>query len=238
MKLSIVVLAFNKLNFTKACLNDLFKLPEDHEIIIVDNGSTDGTYEYLQNLTPKPNLVVLRMKENVGFAKGCNFGYNESSAPNVLFLNNDIRVKSKFETWTQPLLDKCQEGLVGPTMGQLNSQLQFVQESNCVLSGNSYLSGWCVAGSKETWNKLEIPRKGAQLFSNENVPQIFSEEFGLAYFEDTDLGFRAKKLGIKTNVVDVPVVHFGKQSSSQLNTYALYSTARSIFVKKWANKTI
>lgn len=235
MKLSIVVPVFNKLNFTKACLADLFKLPEDHEIIIVDNGSSDGTYEYLQNLVPKTNLVVLPMKENVGFARGCNAGYGEASAPNVLFLNNDIRVKANFDTWTQPLLDKCQQGLVGPTMGQLDSQLQFVKESNSVLTGNAYLSGWCIAASKDIWNQLTIPRTG-MMELNSNDPQVFSEEFGLAYFEDTDLGFRAKKLGIKTNVVDIPVVHFGKQSSSQLNTYALYKHAREIFVKKWYKK--
>jgi GT2 family glycosyltransferase len=232
MKLSIVIPVFNKVNFTKACLTDLLKLPEDHEIIVVDNGSSDGTDEYLQTLISVPNLVVLPMKENVGFARGCNAGYASASAPNVLFLNNDIRVKANFDTWTQSLLEKCSEGLVGPTMGQLDSQLQFIKESNCVLTGNSYLSGWCIAASKDIWSQLIIPRTG-MMELNSNDPQVFSEEFGLAYFEDTDLGFRARKLGIKINVVDIPVVHFGKQSSSQLNTYALYKHARDIFFKKW-----
>jgi len=237
--LSIVIPVFNKWNFTEACLNDLRSLPHNtHEIIVVDNNSTDETQHKLLNLfcTEYEEIRYHKNPENLGFAKACNIGYSLSKHPNVMFLNNDIRVKSNKNNWTDKIIEKCSEGLVGPTMGQLDSQLKFIKESNCVLPGNSYLSGWCIAGSKETWNKLEIPRKATQQFSNANVPQIFSEEYGLAYFEDTDLGFRARKLGIKTNVVDIPVIHFGKQSSSQINTYALYSYARSIFVKKWTNK--
>lgn len=222
--LSIVIPVFNKFNFTKSCIDDLLHLPSDHEIIIVDNGSSDET----KNLQGNKEILYVRNSENLGFAKACNIGYGVSSAPNVLFLNNDIRVKSDKDSWTQSLLKLCSYGLVGPTMGQLDSQLNFVQEANRMLPGKSYLSGWCLASSKDIFKKLQIIR-------NDNVeyPQIFSEEFGLAYFEDTDLGFRAKKLNIPMQIVDIPVVHFGKQTSKQLNTAQLYQNARKIFVKKW-----
>jgi len=221
MKLSIVIPVWNKYNFTKACVEDLSKLPEDHEIIIVDNHSTDETQEALEKNT---RLVYVRNPENFGFAKACNIGYAKATAPNVLFLNNDIRVKSNHTNWTAPLVERCPSSLVGPTMGQLDSNLSFVQEANKVLSGNSYMSGWCLASSKDLWEMLII---------NDYVGP-FSEEFGLAYFEDTDLSFRARKLGIPFEVVEVPVVHFGKQTSKQLNTHALYQKARQIFVKKWS----
>jgi GT2 family glycosyltransferase len=230
--LSICIPVFNKFNFTKSCINDLSKLPNDHEIIIFDNGSSDETENYFKN---NKEILYIRSDKNLGFARGCNHAYSKASAANVLFLNNDIRVKSNFDTWTQSLIEKCSEGLVGPTMGQLDSQLNFIKESNSILTGNSYLSGWCIAGSKEIWSKLAIVRQGTDR-SLKGIPQIFSEEFGIAYFEDTDLGFRARKLGIKLNLANVPVVHFGKQTSTQLNTYALYSTARTIFIKKWINK--
>lgn len=233
--LSIVIPVFNKWNFTKACLQDLKHLPSlTHEIIIVDNGSNDDTEASLSNMIAEQsfNIKVYRSNENLGFAKACNVGYSMATYSNVLFLNNDIRVKEDKASWTQPLIEKCSMGLVGPTMGQLDSQLQFIKESNCMLSGNSYLSGWCISASKDIWSKLAIPRTGLMSMTS-NVPQIFSEEFGLAYFEDTDLGFRARKLGILMQVVDIPVVHFGKQTSQQLNTYALYQGARSKFVKKW-----
>lgn len=229
-KLSIVILCYNKWNFTKSCLDDLSKLPSDHEIIVVDNASTDETQSQLQN---NNDIVYYRNEKNSGFAAGCNIGYGLSTAPNVLFLNNDIRVKHSHDKWTQPIIDLCPDGLVGPTMGLLDKDLNFVKEANRVLLGNSYMSGWCLGASKDIWNKLEIPRNTA--FTTERVyPQIFSEKYGIAYFEDTDLSFRAKNLNIKMQIVDVPVVHFGKQTSKQLNTYALYNNARKIFIKNWS----
>lgn len=227
--LSIVIPVFNKWNFTKSCINDLSKLSNDHEIIIVDNGSTDETESMLKDTK---EVEYHRVSNNLGFAKACNIGYGKSISPNVLFLNNDIRVKYDHSNWTKSLIDNCDKGLVGPTMGQLDSNLNFVKESNSVLTGKSYMSGWCLASSKNIWKKLEMPRGGYLL----STPQIFSEEFGIAYFEDTDLSFRARKQNINMIVVDVPVVHFGKQTSQQLNTYQLYKNARQIFIKKWAGK--
>ena len=226
--LSIIIPVYNKYNFTKSCINDLLHLPADHEIIIVDNASTDETQKSLED---NKEILYYRNSENLGFAKACNIGYGLSSAPNVLFLNNDIRVKSEKDSWTQKLLKWCPHALVGPTMGQLDNSLNFVQEANRVLPGKSYLSGWCLASSKDNFKKLEITRKEENEF-----PQIFSEEFGLAYFEDTDMGFRARKLGIPFQVVEIPVVHFGKQTSKQLNTAQLYQNARKIFVQKWGGK--
>ena len=48
-RLSICIPVYNKYAFTKSCLDDLYKLPEDHEIIIIDNGSTDDTGSLLKN---------------------------------------------------------------------------------------------------------------------------------------------------------------------------------------------
>ena len=230
--LSICIPVFNKFNFTKSCLDDLSKLPNDHEIIIVDNGSTDETQAQLQ---ASKEINYYRNEKNYGFASASNRAYSKATAPNVLFLNNDIRVRSNHTNWTDELLKWCSTHLVGPTMGQLDNNLNFVQEANKVLPGKSYLSGWCIAASKDIWNKLEIRRDPLALYDRTPDPQIFSEDF-FCYFEDTDLSFRAKQLGIPMQVVDIPVVHFGKQTSAQLNTYQLYTQAREIFVKKWLKK--
>ena len=102
MKLSIVIPVFNNWNFTKSALRDLSKLPDDHEIIVVDNGSSDDTCK-LDNpvdLELHKIFVYIRNEENLGFAKACNIGFAKSSGEHVCFLNNDIRVKDKYELCT------------------------------------------------------------------------------------------------------------------------------------------
>lgn len=223
MRLSIVIPVFNKISFTRSCLKDLEQLPSDHEIIVIDNGSSDETQE---ELSKNKRIVYNRLDINKGFGFACNTGYQLATAPNVLFLNNDIRVKSNHTNWTEELIKYCPYAMVGPTMGQLDNKLNFVKEADKVLTGNSYMSGWCLASSKEIWKKLDL---------SEN--EIFSKEY-FCYFEDTDLSFRARKLGIKMEVVQIPVVHFGKQTSKLLNTHQLYTDARKIFVKKWLGKCL
>lgn len=238
--LSIVIPVWNKSHFTKACLKDLAHLPSDHEIVLVDNGSTDDTEETFHDLQfhdDGPRFKYVRNQNNLGFACACNIGYESATGENVLFLNNDIRVRDELKTWTQKLIKHCNHALAGPTMGLLDNDLSFVKEANAILTGpHSYMSGWCLASSKEIWQKLEIARPPHLIYDHLPAPQIFSEEFGLAYFEDTDLSFRAKKLKIESLVVEIPVVHFGKQTSAQLNTHKLYSAARQIFIKKWGKK--
>jgi GT2 family glycosyltransferase len=236
LNLSIVIPVYNKYNFTKACLEDLKKLPSNHEIIIVDNGSSDETQVELKKLVNSGfNFVYVRNEENYGFAKACNIGYSMSRSSNVMFLNNDIRVKDQHDSWTKEFIECADEGLVGPTMGQLDNNLNFVQEANRVLPGNSYMGGWCLAASKRIWEQLEVLREPVHIHDT-YIFQIFSEEFGIAYFEDTDLSFRAKQKGIQFKIVEIPVTHFGKVTSKQLNTSKLYSEARQIFIKKWTNK--
>lgn len=218
MNLSIIIPVFNKFNFTKSCLDDLFRLPKDHEIIVVDNASTDETNNKLSKMS---EITYIRNEQNLGFAKACNIGYRVAKSNNVLFLNNDIRVKSNFETWTQPLIDKCDDGLVGPTMGLLDKNFNFIKESNEQLDGLSYMSGWCLASSKNIFDKLDL-----------SYGEIFNEKF-FAYFEDTDLSFRARKLNIGMSIVDVPVFHFGKQTTKQLNTYDLYLKSKKLFLELW-----
>jgi len=224
-KLSIVIPVWNNYNFTKKCLEDLNELPDDHEVVVVDNGSTDAT----RKLESTKKIKIVRNSENLGFAKACNIGYTMSDGDNVMFLNNDIRVRSDKSTWTKPIIEACESGkcLVGPTVGILDARFNFVTEAEKMPSkGHVYMSGWNLSASVETWKDLTL----------DEYPGPFSEEFGIAYFEDTDLGFRAIEEGYEYKIVPCPVHHFGKMTSKKLGTSKFYLPAKAKFIEKWTGR--
>ena len=227
-KLSIVIPVWNNYHFTNLTLLDLLHLPEDHHLIVVDNGSSDGT----RNLLPANRLDVIRLVENLGFAGACNIGFQkaqELGSENILFLNNDIRVRSNLKLWTQPLIEAAQRGVIaGPTVGCLDRNLNFrCEASKWPSTGYSYISGWCIAASLETWQNLIV---------RDTSSGPFSEEFGLVYFEDTDLGFKAREQNIPMEIVDVPVSHYGKATSKKIGISRLYVPAKEKFIKKWKGR--
>ncbi len=233
---SIVIPIFNKWNFTKSCLNDLVQLSPEHEIILINNASTDETFtelykyiesHYLKNIDGT-SIRVWHNDTNVFHSRACNQGYIQAVGDYVLFLNNDIRVKSNHENWTQTIIDACDNtgGIVGPTMGLLDSKLNFVKEANEQLQGNSYLGGWCIGAKREVWEKMRIS----------GTDQIWNKEFPF-YFNDTDLSFRARQKGVPLTCVKMAdVVHFGKISAQQINIPKLYQEGRAVFLKKWGHK--
>lgn len=223
--LSIVIPVWNNWNFTKSCLNDLVQLPPDtHEIVVVDNGSTDETPDGIKAF----NINYVRLEENTGFSHACNEGYDKSNGEMVMFLNNDIRVKNNHNTWTKAITEGAADGsFVGPTGGLLDSSFNFIKEiDEYVDSKYYYMSGWNLTALRTTFEKLKLPEYAGP----------FSEEFGKAYFEDTDMSYRARELDIPFKIVNVPVHHFGKMTSKKLNMAALYLSAKQKFIAKWEGR--
>lgn len=91
-KLSVIVLVYNKLKgATIPFLESLYSSGQDYELIIIDNGSTDGTSEYLKKFEQvHDNVKVIYNDENLGYSKGCNQGAKYASGEYIAFLNNDI----------------------------------------------------------------------------------------------------------------------------------------------------
>lgn len=235
MKVSIIIPVFNNWNFTKACIRDLNYLPNDHEIILVDNGSTDNT-KYLSSKLLNPSTTdyvdslptffkTVKNKQNMGFGYACNQGYNIASGDYIIFLNNDIRVKDKLGDWTRLLVEQSDENsLVGPTGGLIDKDFNFIKETNKVEEGIFYMSGWCLCARKEVWKRLEAEEE-----------KVFAPEY-FAYFEDTDLSMRAKEVGVGFKVVEIPVVHFGRTTGKKLNLSDMYIKSKEIFTNKWKGR--
>lgn len=232
MQLSIVIPVYNNVNFTKNAIQDLLNLPNDHEIIIADNASTDETYSVVNGLigsrtNDNAELTYIDFKSNLGFGKACNEGYKISKGKNVLFLNNDIRVRENKNTWTREIIQLCEQGyLTSANGGVLDNQFNFMRETNKMCDDrNFYLSGWCLAASRNVFDRL--------ILGTDTGP--WNEVF-FAYFEDDDLTWRAVECGIPLKIVNVPVTHFGKMTSCKLNLPAMYKKSQTILKELWADR--
>jgi GT2 family glycosyltransferase len=171
-------------------------------------------------------VKILKNQSNLGFAKAVNQGYQISTGEFVLFLNNDIRVRNRHEDWVESLIDVAVSGgLVGPTMGGIDEGFNFVGEFNKQpTSRHYYLSGWNILGSRYTWEKFML----------KNGP--WDDQTFWSYFEDTDLGFRAREQGEQLTIVPVPVHHFGSVTSKKMNLSEMYKTSRQAFINKWKDR--
>ena len=94
ISLSIIIVSFNTKEITKECLfalkNNFIKYPIDHEIIIIDNDSRDGTVKFLSDLEKKEkNIRIFLNKKNLGFGRGNNIGLQKSKGKYILYLNSD-----------------------------------------------------------------------------------------------------------------------------------------------------
>ena len=92
---SIIIPHHNGYQILNNCLKSLSQSNlNDTEIIIVDNNSTDDSIDKLKNIFP--DIIILNLDENKGYAGGCNYGVNHATGELLVFLNNDTEVS---EDW-------------------------------------------------------------------------------------------------------------------------------------------
>lgn len=88
MDASIIIPTFNALDYTKKCLSSLKKNTKfPYKLIIVDNGSTDGTREWIEK---QKDITLIKTEENLGYAGACNVGMQISDSKYIVLSNNDI----------------------------------------------------------------------------------------------------------------------------------------------------
>jgi GT2 family glycosyltransferase/glycosyltransferase involved in cell wall biosynthesis len=97
MDVSIIIPVLNKIEFTRQCLDRIWRHTGDgmaYEVIVVDNASSDGTHRWFADVQPFPRpLQYVRNEQNLGYAKANNIGARRSHAKYLLFLNNDTLVQ-------------------------------------------------------------------------------------------------------------------------------------------------
>src|SRR5688572_18854789 len=94
---SIIIPVFNKVAFTRQCLASIARHASDrvqHQVIVVDNASSDETDAWLKDLSGRdPRVLQIRNETNLGFSRANNVGAELATGRYVLFLNNDTIVQ-------------------------------------------------------------------------------------------------------------------------------------------------
>lgn len=169
----------------------------DHEIIVVDNASSDGTVEFLRERFPQ--VRVLACETNLGFGEGSNAGFRAARHDVVVLLNNDMRVAPGF---LQPLLDGFQDSRVFAVTAQIffSDPNKRREETGLVhgqwLNGRLHLKHVAddeIAGLFPTF----YAGGGSTAYDRRKFLELggFDEIFKPFYVEDTDVSFRAWKRG-------------------------------------------
>src|SRR5262245_38458394 len=170
-----------------------------NEVLIVDNGSTDGTVDFLR--TRHPGLKVLALDRNLGFGGGSNAGFEAAANDIVVLLNNDMRVEPDF---LAPLL----AGFTDDKVFAVSCQIFFSDPSR-VREETGLTQGWWEDGSLRVRHRIDegisdlypcfYGGGGSCAFDRKKFLELGGFDSLLApfYLEDTDLGYMAWKRGWK-----------------------------------------
>jgi GT2 family glycosyltransferase len=212
-KVSIVIVNWNRKKLLEACLNSLEKTTEysNYSMIVVDNGSSDGSSNLVESRFPSVNLLSL--KQNMGFAIGNNIGIAnalQNNADYVLLLNNDTLIIQR--DWLRKMVESAEEneeiGIIGCKLIYPNGKVQHVG-SRLDIKGLDWINPQILDGSSEVF-EVDVVLGACFLIKRKTIDIIGFLDEGFSPFqqEESDFCFRAKKAGFRVcTTLSVKVVH-------------------------------
>ena len=238
---AIVMLTWNGLAITQECLASLRALTTgvDYQLIVVDNGSTDGTREYLRTLDW---ITLIENATNEGFTRGNNRGFRAAPpGADILMLNNDTRIIQA--DWLARLRAVAHSdaayGIVGCKLLAANGRL--AHAGTYMLT--DALWGWQVGGDEQDIGQYPGVRAvegviGACMYIRRDALDAIGplDEQFFSYYEDTDYCLRASAAGYTIVCAgDVRVVHLENVSTrlNNVNFWGMYGTSQARFRTKW-----
>ena len=185
------------------------------EVLIVDNGSTDGSAEWIRANHPEVHLLAL--PENLGFGGGSNAGFRAAKNDIVVLLNSDMRVEPDF---LQPLLDGfgSDSGIADPTIFAVSCQI-FLGDKSKRREETGLTQGWWADGRLRVSHREDedVDRLfpcfygggGSCAFHRNKFLSLggFDDLLAPFYLEDTDIGYLAWKRGWKVYYQPTSIVH-------------------------------
>ena len=207
-----MIVNLNRRDLLARCLESLWNQTyRDFEVIVVDNGSHDGSVQFLHSLR-NPRLRVVELPENKGFAGGCNAGIAQAQARYIATLNNDAEVDAN---WLRELVHGIESD---PSIGMCASKILFHGDRSRIDKVGHLIypdglnhgrgSGEPDRGQFEKREEVLFPDAAAALYRREmlNVTGAFDEQF-FAYGDDADLGLRGRLAGWNCLYIPTAIVY-------------------------------
>ena len=204
MKYSIVIPTYNHCDdLLRPCLESIVRFTDlsDAEVLVVANGCTDGTKEYVESLG-KP-FKLIWVEEQLGFTKATNLGFKQAIGDYVVLLNNDtILLNQKFNAWLEmlklPFLTNPSVGLTG------------VLELLCQHTKEKFFVFFCAMISQEVFASVGY------------LDEVFSPGSG----EDIDFCIRIRNAGFKVVSADTSTYYPGSEGQP---VFPIYHVAEGTF---------
>ncbi|MBI5879021.1 MAG: glycosyltransferase family 2 protein [Chloroflexi bacterium] len=216
---SIVIPTWNGKKWLQKCLPTVCAQTfREFETVVVDNGSTDGTTEWIS--ANFPSVRVICNPCNFGFGRATNQGIISTCSPYVVTLNNDTEVATD---WLECLMRTAQKE---PYIGMWASKMIFAEQRKIINSTGISIDKCGIAwdrmgGDEDRANGSEPfevfgPCGGAALYSRDMLEDVglFDEDF-FAYHDDVDLAWRGRLRGWHCRYVPTAVVYHYHSSSTR-----------------------
>ena len=265
LDVSVIIVNYNTRDITRNCLQSVFEQTQGitFEVIVSDNGSTDGSQEMIR--AEFPEVVLIENGENIGFGAANNRALDVARGEFILYLNSDTyllnnAVKLFFDYWMEHEneslgclgcilrdrdLSETHSGGAFPTYKSICEWEWRKLKVHCVKTICKILS------RRKLYDKLRKVKKniynnigridyvtGADLFLKNNTLARFDENFFL-YFEETDLQLRMFQNGLLSYLIPAPkIVHFYKKKDDDFIISSISDVYSQISAIKYAEKNL
>jgi len=235
---TVVIPNYNGIRFIEGALSSLFAQEEGtprYHVVVVDNGSEDGSRELVEEKFREVSLIAL--EENTGFCHAVNVGIQAADSPYVILLNNDTKVCPHFIKGLYEAMEADPEAFsvsAKMLMWDRHELLDGAGDRYCAL-GWAYSRGKGKAAARyDKPGRIFSACGGAAIYRKSVLNEIgLFDEAHFAYLEDLDIGYRAQIYGYH-NLYEpsAEVIHYGSASSgSRYNVWKTsLAAANSVYI--------
>ena len=236
---SIIIPHLNGKHHLDDCLGALRRQSvTNFEVILVDNGSTDGSQQFIR--THYPEVRLIELGHNQGFTGACNAGYRAAQGDVIILLNNDTEADPH---WLEALLDAFRRF---PEVGSVASKMLLFGERNIFHSAGDFYRTNGLPGNRGVWQKdsgqydeeefVFSACGGAAAYRRELLEEIgFLDDAFFFSCEDVDLAWRIHLAGYRVLYAPGAIIYHKLKASGGSGAMGSYYDGRNFLYVIWKN---